>query len=584
MIKQTIKLFNKALPVKNPLSFQEVNKIASKFGYIVHPDVCSIEVIQWMNEQSIDYNSSFYKNWNEIVSRSRFELYIDQLCHYASTYGTNYTGDAYVPDAKLEIPDLNKFKLILPITKEDLINKCEKMLFSGIALSQATIDDLFIVIDSLNHQVDVSLVKNKEAKMMLYKKLNVLPTEPVEMMRFLIYLVTGKTLLIKDGNTIAQIKKSTLYVESFISLFGEEAMSSIFYRFKPLFLAFRANAKNKECINRLRRLAIKNHKPLKEDVIAKLLVNYDDNDEYLLKRIEQLNNFKKIGLLQTINVREKKGNDFRAFLIRNQKLFMKEGKAPMTVNVKLLKARLYKSLIQSLSKKATTVKLPKGIELTLPVSEKSFVGNFPVGSSIDFSKTDNIIGIHWKGKDGAQDLDLKLIDIDGNQFGWNAAYKNNSGSIVFSGDMTSAHPEASEMFYTSKGFKPAILKVNLFNGAANSKFKMFIAREKVVNFGRNYMVNPNNILVEVECEMDSKEKQLGVITDSRFILAQFRTGKGRVAGDSVTNNYTNYALRTLDCYLPLRQVLHDAGFTFVEDEPAIDLTVLSKDTLIDLFS
>ena len=99
------------------------------------------------------------------------------------------------------------------------------------------------------------------------------------------------------------------------------------------------------------------------------------------------------------------------------------------------------------------------------------------------------------------------------------------------------------------------------------------------------MVDPNNILFSVDCVMDSQEKTLGVAGDDKFILAQFRSGKGRVAGDSVTNKYTDYAMNTLDTYVDMRKVLTDAGFTFVEKESEadIDLTKLSKDSLIDLF-
>ena len=233
-----------------------------------------------------------------------------------------------------------------------------------------------------------------------------------------------------------------------------------------------------------------------------------------------------------------------------------------------------------------------GVNLTLPTSEKSFIGNYPLGTSFDFSDSDCVFGIHWRGDDGAQDLDLKLIDIDGKQYGWNAAYKNADNSIIFSGDMTSAHPEATELFYAAKGFKPSIVKVNLFNGEKDSKFKFFIANEKMkIRKGDGYygshnvdhMVDPNNIIVNVDCQMDSNEKTLGVITDNKFVLAQFRTGKGIVAGNSVTNLYTEHALHTLDCYVSLNKLLTDAGFTFTEGNDAkIDLTELSKDTLMEL--
>ena len=151
--------------------------------------------------------------------------------------------------------------------------------------------------------------------------------------------------------------------------------------------------------------------------------------------------------------------------------------------------------------------------------------------------------------------------------------------------MTSAYPEATELIYASKVITYAILKVNLYSGQPQSKFRFFVAREKIKNMSRNYMVNPDNVLMTVESEMDSREKSLGVIMDNRFVLAQFRTGRGSVSYSSVTDIYTDIVINTLDCYLSMEKVLTDAGFQVVFDGDAdVDLTNLSKDTLISFFS
>jgi hypothetical protein len=98
------------------------------------------------------------------------------------------------------------------------------------------------------------------------------------------------------------------------------------------------------------------------------------------------------------------------------------------------------------------------------------------------------------------------------------------------------------------------------------------------------MVDPNNILATIESSMDSREKTIGVITGKEFILAQFRTGKGKVSRTSVTDLYTDYALRTLDCYVGLESLLKESGFTITDEDPAINLAEISKDSLISLLS
>jgi len=582
MTQETLSLFNKAIPTKQNIDFSVINKYAVSLGYLVHPDLCNKDVLKWLELNNTNLNSTFYKSWQAVISKNRFELYLDQIRHYASTYGTDYEGEVYLPEGEVEVPEFTKFKVISPITKEEVIDRCEKMLFAGIALKQETIELVLTILDELDYTIDIDKVKNKEAKMFLYKAKGALPKEPVEMVRYLVYLATEKTLLIKDKETIQRVKSSAISISKLVEQFGEANLSSVFYRFKPLFLAFK-KGKDKACINKLRRLAEKNHVPNKAGYFETILVNQKDF-AVLDEKLKGLGNFKKIALLQTILIRLKELS-IRAFGIRNQKLYVKQQK--LTANESYLKMVfdvIYADLVQTLKKKSCTIKLPDGIDITLPTSEKSFIGNYPLGTSFDFSDADNIVGINWKGEDGASDLDLKLIAVNGSQYGWNAAYKNENNSIVFSGDMTSANPQATELFYTTKGFNPAIVKVNLYNGQPNSKFKFFLAKEKVSKIQSNYMVNPDNVIITVDCVMDSKEKQLGVIAENKFILANFRTGKGRIAGESVTNLYTNYALETLDCYISLKNLLVDAGFVITGNNAVIDLTVMSKDILVNLLN
>jgi len=593
-LNQTLlKLFGRAIPVEGKITsvpFSEMNKLAVRMGYLVHVDLCIQDVYQWLIEQKTDLNSTFYKSWGAVISKNRFELYVDQLLHYASTYGTDRTGEVYLPEGEItNVPEFTKFKVILPIHVNEAISRCEKLLYSGIALKQETIEDIFVVFNALGFEVDVEKVKNKEAKMFLYQQTGALPKDPVEMVRYLVYLATGKTLLIKDKETIDAIKASKGSISGYVSSFGYEKLASVFYRFKPIFLAFKhMPGDNVQCINKLRRLAVKHHQrswpTYFETLLNSSMVIY-----VLPEKLKGISNFKKIALLQAILVRSKNLN-LRVFGIRNGKLYIKQVEhslMPMPGRLNKLFEVIYADLVQSLKHKACTINIPDNINLTLPTSEKSFIGNYPIGTSFDFSDSDNIVGIHWRGEDGADDLDLKLIDISGTQYGWNAAYYNEAQSIIFSGDMTSANPEATELFYASKGFNPAIVKVSLFDGEKGSKFRFFLAKEKVEDgvLRRGYMVNPANIVLSVEGVMDSSEKCLGVIAENKFILAQFRTGRGKVAtGKSVTNLYTDYALQTLNCYLSLNKLLVDAGFTITSDNPKIDLANLSKDTLIDLIS
>lgn len=589
---KVLKLFKRAIPSGSKVSYDLIYDACIKAGYLVHPDICQEDVLSWIESQNFNPNSTFYKAWAEIVSKDRFELFIDQILHYWSTYGTNYEGKPYIPNATPTVVDFTSFKTILPISIGEVIERCEKLLASGIALKQETVEDVLFIFSELSHTPDIEKVKNREAKMILIDKSGILPKDPVEMLRYLVYKATDSTLLIKNKDSFLKIARSesdiSRHLNKYISNNGEEKMASIFLRYKMLFLAFKRIRSNRSIINRLRKLAEKHHQP-KGKPWTETILSGDISVDELRKKLKTISNFKKITLLQAINVRNKKLN-IQAFVIRNQKLFIKEEKATALSSGglkygQIIYDEIYKSLIESLKEKACKISIPTGITLTLPTSEKSFIGNYPLGTSFDLSGHDAIVGINWREEDGARDLDLSLVDIKGSKIGWNANYYNDSQSVVYSGDMTSANPEASELIYAKKGFTEGIIKVNLFNGKMNSKFKLFLAKERIVKLERNYMVDPNNIQFVIDCEMDSQEKSLAVISENKLILAHFRTGKGIVSnGHSVTNKYTEYALDTLDCYLSLSQILQDAGFKITDENPDINLNDLSKDTLIDLIS
>lgn len=582
----TIKLFNKALAGKE-VNYSNLCKLGLKVGYLIHPDCATREVENFLNAQIIDYNSTFYKSWNDVISRLREEIWVDQIISYIYGYGLNLT---VIPNDNSEQPDFTEFRVINPITAEEATARCEQMLYSGIALKQDTIEDILVVLSQLNYQYNISKIKNKEAKMWIYKATSTLPADPVEMVRYLVFLASGKSLLIKDKETINALKSSALDVTQLITLYGTEKLASVFLRYKVLFLAFKTNKSklNSTIINQLRKSAIKNHQPMKTGFWENIL----DNPSLLGQmpdRINEINNFKKITLIEAINVRLTHSK-INTFPIRNGKIWLSENLKQVSNQeyLKLLKNLLYRSIIESLKPKATTIKLPNGVDIKLPKSEKSFVGNYPLGSSVEMAGKDLIIGINRRKKNANGYLDFSASTVENMKIGWNSNFSSVNQDLIFSGDVRSVDNtnEATELFYAKNDFKKDyIFKVNNYEREDVIPFNFFIARESVEDLKKNYMVDPNNVFFRTELKAISKETSIGLISKNKFIFASFRTGNKNVAGDSVTNQYIQYTLDTLDCYLPLKQLLEDAGFEIVKDKAAqIDLTDLSKDSLIELLS
>lgn len=636
-----ITMFNVApTAVEDKLSFLEVNAESAKYGWIIHPDCCSKTTLAWVKaEAKTNYNKTFYKKWEDITSKTRIELLADQLVHYATTYGLGFTaGNGYVPNQSpdVEIP-YQSFKVIMPATDEEIYNRCIKMFQSGIALESETLNILidYIVKEEryLKYGLNIDTIKNKEAVIMLMDATNIYGADPFNMLRYFVFKATGKAMLIKDRRTIQTIKENASKVD-FTRLSETECniLASVFYRFKPLFLAFKHTAgvesakvfqneafrkaasklkaavvgkpTNASVINHIRRLAVSAHKPFKPGFWETIITEEKPLTEVADRLAKDgITNFKKITLMQAILAKLQNASG-KMYVIRNGKMWVREDAPKVSQNMNTYLMRVYgmleDSIVNSIKDKACTVRYPKNVNLTVPTSEKNFIGNYPFGTSVDMGDDHNVIGIYWRNEWGTRDFDLHLADINGYSYGWNAGYTDKSNKIIFSGDMTNAEPEATELFYISKACPDGKVSVSQFSGSPKSQFKFFVARENRSNMkDRGYyadrghgcpMCDPNNVKAEFIIPVDNeRDKQCALIVDNKVYLMDLTQGSGRVPNQKYAQVYVENLKNKCRSFVDLKPILEKAGFTFVEDgdektEVALDLTQLSKDTLIDLFS
>lgn len=605
MNTKLISMFNVALLEKGASNnFKKINEKAIKCGYIVHPDCCTQSVAEFLEEQEFNPNSTFYKTWEDVSSKNRLELLFDQILHYVSTYGTEFKGETYIPNENpLNIP-YKQFKVISPATKEEVIQRCLKLLESGIALSQYTLKVIFDFFNEANclNDIDVDKIKNKEAQAILAKMLNRLPSDGFGILRCLVYNYTNSTVLIKNASMIFAIKTSTREPFDF-SILSENQMielSKIFYRFKPIFLALKKKNGAEKYINKIRKLAKKHHTPLKKNIWETCLIEQkDENLPIIEKEVENVSNFKKLRLMQSIKERILLNRRLgKMFIVRNGKMFVKKDyntKCNLSYCLKLY-GILEKSVINHLKTKATKVKLPKGIHLTCPTSEKNFIGNVPFGSYVDMFDDENIIGIYWRNEWGAHDLDLWFTDFKGKRYGWSGDYYSQNIDIVFSGDMTDADPEATEMFKLGKDVPDGNIGVNIYYATeSNPKFKLFVAKnngfcDKNDDFDKSkaYICDPNDIVFDTIISFDGCTlNKIGIVTNHRLFFANFGAGNSRVTSSAYSDVITSGMIAKAESCVELELLLKSAGFEIVdvadENEIVLDFTKLNKDDIIKLF-
>jgi hypothetical protein len=620
-MKSTIRLF-KALPITDKKKKQSkplLKKTISK-GFIFSPEVIHnysekelIRLISIIDKEigltPEQTNSSFHKSWKKIREADIEQLVIEQLFHYLTTYGFEARGIydkdfVYIPNEKLELPDSEGTTLtvIRGYTKTELKEKIMSLLQAGIALNEDTINDivdiaLFVGIDDS----DISSIKNKETKTILYDYLDLFPGNPIEFLRYVVYKSTDRTLLIKDGATLEAIKNSRNITalklfNKYKIKYGLERLAGIFYRFKPIFLAFKTNSGLCTIINKTRKLAIKHHMPMPEDYLNAITAKIKNKEVIDIDKLKVMlvsaTIFRKIRLAYALKFRTK-NTEAILYRIRNGKgyatgfQFDNKKKAREVLNIVL------DSIVADIKIKDKKIYIPEHVVYTLPATEKQFTGNYPSGTYISIPR-DMIVGIHWENIKGRRiDLDLSMINQNG-KIGWDGGYRTEDRTVLFSGDVTDAPNGASELFYVEKQKMDSyILFVNYYNhdNSIEVPFKIIVAKEKTRNFQQNYMVNPDNILSIAKTKITQKQKVLGLLTvttkECRFYFTETNLGKSISAGNNVfVENSKKYLFDFYRNTISLKDILMKAGNQIVRDKRKCDIDLspenLEKSTIIDL--
>lgn len=534
-------------------------------------------------------NKTFYNSWQTIQDSSRLELLIDQIIHYMTTYGTDFTSDyVYIPREATTIPEFQKAKMMIirALPKEEVIEKALALL-QGIAMKAETIDSILNLLGELDYTfTGEEGITNKEAIVKIAELYGVLPSDNTEFLRYLIYRATNETLIIKNSETITAIKNSGLNVSMFMRKHGLEKLAQIFNRYKPLFLAFKAaNHGNRSVINRIAKLSKKHHKPMVQNPLN-LVTQMSFPSEVLEKAFNKATPFMVARTLMVLYTRA--NQDTFCYNIRNGKSWVAEGESSnFSENFNTLWRLFIKSLEAKVSGK--TFYMPEGVNYALPTSEKNFVGNIPQGSQ--FESDELQVGIYWEDAGGARDLDLSGLGLS--KIGWNAAY--NTNGMCYSGDITSAPNGAVEYLY-SQGRAldyPTLVLNNVYSGSNDCKYRIIVGTT-----GRkddSYMMNPNNLMMYADCNSVQKQTILGILLPAggnkklRFTVLNIGSGNARVSGNSAISTMAKKALyqKWNDC-LMLKDVLLGANMIIVDDPATADFDLspasLEKDTLINLIN
>ena len=582
MNASTIRLFNAVqISTLNPLPHpKDITERTIRKGYLLDPHIVPTTTLLNEIESTIGYdpNAAFHKSWSFIKDTPLETLFLQQILHYITTYGFEYTNETvFIPHEQLEVPELKSdipLRVIRGLTKPEILDKIIS-LGSGVALHQDTLNDLISIIQINRYNPNfVPKIKNRELKALLTDLYDLVPTEPLEFLRYLITKLTDESLLIKNDYLITKIKEAD---GKFLDTLLKKAptnLSSIFLRHKPIFLALKSISRNKTYFNQLRKWANKTHKPLHPDylnsVTAQIKFNIL-NTRVLQDRLKASTIQRDIRLAQALKYRELAPKSI-VYRVRNGRGHATDFSWEGSVEAPL---HFVEQSIVSKLKNGSPLYVPEGITYALPSTEKQFTGNFPNGTHISVPEN-VIVGIWWKNKDRPIDLDLSAISTSG-KVGWDGSYRNED--ILFSGDITSAPTGASELFHIKKEVPPYVLYVNYYNHRPGSPIpaKIFVAHDTPKNLSQNYVVDPNKIIAEAEIIVTQKQTILGLIADSGFYFANISIGTSITSGAN-----QKQALEYLTAHV--RSTIPLPNTTTKKTDDSIDLSpkTLNKTSILGL--
>jgi hypothetical protein len=465
------------------------------------------------------------------------------------------------------------------MTKEDVLEAIIQL--SNIALAENTLNDIMTIIRGNKYKSSfVERINNHELKARLYKEYNLVPSKPVDYLRYMVNELTGQSLLIKNDDLIQKLRWADQQRLDALLKKAPKNLAEIFFRYKPLFLAMKHASNNKRFFNQLRKLADTMHKPLPEDYLNNVTTYISNGTLNLFKldrELQKVNAFRAIRLAHALNFRLQNPNSI-VYRVRNGKGWAAEFDSKIDERMTDVALQITLSHIGSRITD-TPIYIPPNIDYALPATEKQFTGNLPSGSSIKVDKN-LIFGIYWEDVNHRVDLDFSVFTAD-NKVGWDGNLK--TGSILFSGDLTSAPDGATELFYVKENYnEPLIMNINFFNmwQGASVPTKLIVGQQKVSDFNKNFMID--DILFSTEIKTDKRNVTAGLVADGRVYFSKVSLGTSvtavyndvaKLARQYYINSLTN--ILTLDDVVEVHREKPEGEF--------IDLSQVDKTSILGLF-
>lgn len=528
-------------------------------------------------------NATFYKTFADRENKDWAEVVLDRLLHYATTYGglSEFFGGVYIPNS----PEQDMVDVFSTVTRIEIVSpetmkeSLQNLVNQPIAFPSEDIARLALFVYEL--ELNTNAIQNKELLIQLIANGNLVPKTPQMLLRALVFLCTDSTQLIKnkrlhrrlysmsdkiDSDTKRRIKQ---IVRSYIDAHGAQSLADHYRPNKKLWLIIRKMGLQKE-INHIKRLSDKKH------------VSHETFT--ILEKEQDLSSFSIYQLIKVYNyVFEQKilpDEYIQAYRIRDGRVFVtqKQNRQHSPEMIEKALTAITNELRSRFSEKELKFYNPdKHINIKMPTSAKSFIGQYPMYTSI---KTDNAfqVGIYWKEQ---TDLDLHAHSADGHHCGY---YRESLQGCVHSGDMTclNQNNQAAEAIKVTD-VHDATFSINLYHGNP-TPYKLYIAKQ--FDGHPTNVLSDGQVIFQTQAIAQHDGDVFGTCIDDQFILTNLKLG-GQIPNHEQSELMIEAIARKSVTTLNLKTFANIVGATFVDDPTEATHNFsqenLSLDTFIELF-
>lgn len=547
-------------------------------------------------------NSTFYKTYEERFNKPWLEVVLERLIHYASSGEIipNEVDDLvydYVKKNFVKIQIVEEQKI-----KEDLTN----LVSSPFALPTNEINSFFVV---LNYYKIEEITGNKELQIKFAAENKRVLKDHNLFLRELYYLLSGETTLIKSKNNLANIygirsflirnnyslEKIEQLILEYKDKYGLLELAKHFRPNKKLWLIIRHNVPAvRPIINKIKRLSEKVH----VDHTPKLVTEYTDeeinkmNVYQLIKAFNYVRENRRITKSSFFHNGYPKLEYVQAYKVRNGRVYVKKKDCKVEDDLILKLFATEVKITNRLreifkdSNKKIYLKSDDSVSIKMPTSGKSFIGNYPMFTSVTTDKNRPYqVGFYWNVH---CDLDLHTKSITGNHVGF---YGEGDSNVVYSGDMIDLNKHgfaAESMLIKESKDSSYTFSLQPYSVYYNTKPEatIFVATSTDINYKRDDIVKPEEVVFSAKIPAD-KPYTFAVSVDEKLILTNLQTG-GRLPDEETAQLLIEAIIRKEQAAMTIHEFSDITGIEITEeiDEDTIDFTSekVSTNSFIELLT